>query len=115
MLCMVGSKEQLSVIISSLRGHVASLLRHMVGSLGALEGAVVLGDISYKQFPTNHFCFLAHTLSSYIINATFLNPLTVVDEAYFAGNATQKQELLVELYSTELQLFKDLGSKKEGR
>ncbi|KAH0993000.1 hypothetical protein GBA52_004483 [Prunus armeniaca] len=66
------SKKQLAGFISSLRGHVASLLRHMVGSV-------------------------------------------VVEHAYQLGNATQKQELLVELYSTELQLFKDLVSKKEGR
>lgn len=30
------SKQQLSACISSLRGHVASLLRHMVGSVGML-------------------------------------------------------------------------------
>ncbi|XP_068332792.1 pumilio homolog 24-like [Pyrus communis] len=66
------SKKQLAAFISSLRGHVASLLRHMVGSV-------------------------------------------VVEHAYQLGNATQKQELLVELYSTELQLFKDLVSKNEGR
>ncbi|KAM5568884.1 pumilio [Rosa sericea] len=66
------SKQQLAEFISSLHGHVASLLRHMVGSV-------------------------------------------VVEHAYQLGNATQKQELLVELYSTELQLFKDLVLKKEGR
>ncbi|XP_031743892.1 pumilio homolog 24 isoform X2 [Cucumis sativus] len=55
------SKKQLAVFISSLRGHVASLLRHMVGSLA------------------------------------------------------QKQTLLQELYSLELQLFKDLVSVKESR
>lgn len=66
------SKQQLSACISSLRGHVASLLRHMVGSV-------------------------------------------VVDHAYHLGNAAQKQELLGELYSTELQLFKDLNSTSEKR
>ncbi|XP_004296879.1 PREDICTED: pumilio homolog 24 [Fragaria vesca subsp. vesca] len=66
------SKQQLAEFISSLHGHVATLLRHMVGSV-------------------------------------------VVEHAYQLGNATQKQELLVELYSTELQLFKDLVLKKEGR
>lgn len=66
------SKKQLAEFISSLHGHVASLLRHMVGSV-------------------------------------------VVEHAYQLGNATQKQELLVELYSTELQLFKDLVLMKEGR
>ncbi|KAI3780562.1 hypothetical protein L2E82_10546 [Cichorium intybus] len=55
------SKEQLAGFISSLHGHVASLLRHMVGSV-------------------------------------------VVEHAYQLGNATQKQALLMELYSTELQL-----------
>ncbi|KAI3700967.1 hypothetical protein L2E82_45608 [Cichorium intybus] len=66
------SKEQLADFISSLYGHVASLLRHMVGSV-------------------------------------------VVEHAYQLGNATQKQALLMELYSTELQLFKDVVSLKERR
>ncbi|WCJ23422.1 pumilio 24 [Euphorbia peplus] len=66
------SKKQLTEFISNLRGHVASLLRHMVGSV-------------------------------------------VVEHAYQLGNATQKQELLMELYSTELQLFKDLTLMKETR
>ncbi|XP_039019672.1 pumilio homolog 24-like isoform X2 [Hibiscus syriacus] len=66
------SKKQLTGVLSSLRGHVASLLRHMVGSV-------------------------------------------VIEHAYQLGNATQKQELLMELYSTELHLFKDLASIKESR
>ncbi|GMP56979.1 hypothetical protein CsSME_00021254 [Camellia sinensis var. sinensis] len=59
------SKNQLAEFSSFLHGHVASLLRHMVGSV-------------------------------------------VVEHAYQSGNATQKQALLMELYCTELQLFKDL-------
>eukprot|EP00256_Glycine_max_P063791 XP_014633703.1 pumilio homolog 24 isoform X2 [Glycine max] len=66
------SKKQLAGFISTLRGHVAPLLRHMVGSI-------------------------------------------VVEHAYELANAAQKQELLSELYSTELQLFKDLVSLKESR
>lgn len=66
------SKKQLAGFISTLRGHVAPLLRHMVGSV-------------------------------------------VVEHAYELANAAQKQELLSELYSTELQLFKDLVSSKESR
>ncbi|KAK7264669.1 hypothetical protein RJT34_32279 [Clitoria ternatea] len=66
------SKKQLAGFISSLHGHVAPLLRHMVGSV-------------------------------------------VVEHAYELANAAQKQELLLELYSTELQLFKDLASLKESR
>ncbi|KAK4783041.1 hypothetical protein SAY86_007415 [Trapa natans] len=66
------SKKQLAGFISSLHGHVASLLRHMVGSV-------------------------------------------VVEHAYQLGNASQKQELLMELYSTELQLFKDLIATKKSR
>ncbi|GER27668.1 pumilio 24 [Striga asiatica] len=65
-------KEQLAEFISSLHGHVASLLRHMVGSL-------------------------------------------VIEHAYNLGNATQKQSLLMELYSPELQLFKDLVTGKESK
>ncbi|KAK8498399.1 hypothetical protein V6N12_005810 [Hibiscus sabdariffa] len=66
------SKTQLAGVISSFCGHVASLLRHMVGSV-------------------------------------------VIEHAYQLGNATQKQELLMELYSMELHLFKDLASIKESR
>ncbi|KAK7363536.1 hypothetical protein VNO77_05682 [Canavalia gladiata] len=66
------SKKQLAGFISTLHGHVAPLLRHMVGSV-------------------------------------------VVEHAYELANAAQKQELLLELYSTELQLFKDLVSMKESR
>ncbi|CAN6812193.1 unnamed protein product [Brassica oleracea] len=61
--------QQLSACISSLRGHAAPLLRHMVGSV----------------------------------------------HAYHLGNAAQKQELLGELYSTGLQLFKHLNSTSEKR
>ncbi|CAN1281318.1 Pumilio homolog 24 [Linum perenne] len=64
------SKTQLADFISSLRGHIAPLLRHMVGSV-------------------------------------------VIEHVYQAGNGTQRQELLLELYSTELQLFKDLSLIKE--
>lgn len=39
----------------------------------------------------------------------------VVEHAYQLGNAAQKQTLLMELYSPELQLFKDLISAKEAR
>ncbi|WJX96208.1 hypothetical protein P8452_77443 [Trifolium repens] len=66
------SKKQLTGFISNLRGHVAPLLRHMVGSV-------------------------------------------VVEHAYELASAAQKQELLLELYSTELQLFKDLVPEKETR
>ncbi|KAJ9181869.1 hypothetical protein P3X46_005916 [Hevea brasiliensis] len=66
------SKKQLAEFILNLHGHVASLLRHMVGSV-------------------------------------------VIEHAYQLANATQKQELLMELYSTELQLFKDLTLMKESR
>ncbi|MQM03123.1 hypothetical protein Taro_035896 [Colocasia esculenta] len=66
------SKKQLEGFISSLHGHVAPLLRHMVGSL-------------------------------------------VIEHAFQLGNASQKQRLLSELYSPELQLFKDLTLNNKGR
>ncbi|KAK9084290.1 hypothetical protein Scep_030761 [Stephania cephalantha] len=66
------SKKQLEAFISTLHGHVVSLLRNMVGSV-------------------------------------------VVEHAYQLGNAAQKQSLLLQLYSKELQLFKDLHSTKEKR
>ncbi|KAH9602061.1 hypothetical protein KSS87_012524 [Heliosperma pusillum] len=39
----------------------------------------------------------------------------VVEHAYQIANAIQKRELLMELYSKELQLFKDLANMKETR
>ncbi|XP_010504678.1 PREDICTED: pumilio homolog 24-like [Camelina sativa] len=66
------SKQQLTACISSLRGRVAHLLRHLFGSV-------------------------------------------VVEHAYHLGTAAQKQKLLAELYSTELQLFKGLASTTEKR
>ncbi|KAG5398479.1 hypothetical protein IGI04_020293 [Brassica rapa subsp. trilocularis] len=48
-------------------------------------------------------------------SVTWSDLLVFVDHAYHLGNAAQKQELLGELYSTELQLFKDLNSTSEKR
>lgn len=39
----------------------------------------------------------------------------VIEHAYNLGNASQKQALLIELFSPELQLFKDLVTMKENR
>ncbi|VVA97915.1 unnamed protein product [Arabis nemorensis] len=66
------SKQELSACISSLRGKVANLLRHMVGSV-------------------------------------------VVEHAYHLGTAALKRELLGELYSKELQLFKGMTTTTETR
>ncbi|XP_058775080.1 pumilio homolog 24-like [Vicia villosa] len=66
------SKKQLAGFISTLRGHVAPLLRHMVASV-------------------------------------------VVEHVYDLASTAQKQELVLELYSTELQLFKNLVTAKETR
>ncbi|KAF7813526.1 pumilio-like protein 24-like [Senna tora] len=45
--------------------------------------------------------------------ATWLDQLVFVEHAYELSSAAQKQELLLELCSTELQLFKDLVSSKQ--
>lgn len=42
-------------------------------------------------------------------------PFAVIEHAFSLGNASQKQALLMELYSPELQLFRDLVSIKENR
>ncbi|URD72028.1 Pumilio [Musa troglodytarum] len=67
-----GGKKQLEWFISSLHGHVTSLLRHSVGS-------------------------------------------AVIDYVFHLANGSQKQILLMEMYSTELQLFKDLTLTNSGR
>ncbi|KAM3279718.1 hypothetical protein ACQJBY_046845 [Aegilops geniculata] len=68
-LIKLATKKQLSLFISSLHGHVASLLRHTIGA-------------------------------------------AVVDCAFHQATPPQKRSLLLELYSTELQLFKDLTEQK---
>ncbi|KAM7259693.1 hypothetical protein ACFE04_015434 [Oxalis oulophora] len=83
--------KQLEKFISSLHGHVGSLLRHMVGSVACL------------------LIFLHHDFCA------------VVEHAYYLATPELKQKLMLELYSTELQLFKDLlkntssSNKKEDR
>lgn len=39
----------------------------------------------------------------------------VIEHAFHLANASQKCRLLSELYSTELQLFKDMTVNNEGR
>jgi hypothetical protein len=39
----------------------------------------------------------------------------VVEHVYHLANGPQKRSMLVEMYSTELQLFKDLTTTKSGR
>ncbi|KAF7109873.1 hypothetical protein CFC21_110066 [Triticum aestivum] len=63
------SKEQFALFISSLHGHVASLLFHTIG-------------------------------------------VSVVNCAFRLATLPQKRSLLLELYSTEFQLFKDLTEQK---
>uniref|UniRef100_A0A3Q7EFA5 CPL domain-containing protein n=1 Tax=Solanum lycopersicum TaxID=4081 RepID=A0A3Q7EFA5_SOLLC len=92
------SKEQQAQFISTLHGHVATLLRHMVGSLGKMTHPIAVNLVIINFYPQN---------TSFTI--------AVVEHAYQLGNAAQKQTLLMELYSPELQLFKDLISAKEAR
>ncbi|KAM3279716.1 hypothetical protein ACQJBY_046845 [Aegilops geniculata] len=66
------SKEQFALFISSLHGHVASLLCHTIGA-------------------------------------------SVVDRAFHQATWPQRRSLLLELYSTELQLSKDLAQEKPCR
>lgn len=66
----------------------------------------------FQKFMT---CSLKMPFVSSLLSLFFLFSFQVVDHAYHLGNAAQKQELLGELYSTELQLFKDLNSTSEKR
>lgn len=59
--------------------------------------------------------YLYVVLKTLLFNLISSLSFVVVEHAYQLGNATQKQSLLMELYSTELQLFKDLGQVKERR
>ncbi|KAF8401414.1 hypothetical protein HHK36_012353 [Tetracentron sinense] len=171
------SKKQLEGFISSLHGHVAPLLRHMVGSV---ESHLLRRNVPYDKYkgrtPTDDctkpescrpqeiskdnvnrrhdpVCesqnqerspeqklvrnmkkglrieegkvtlILGHShkrvlrddkISSFVDLIPGFFP-AVIEQAYQLGNASQKQGLLLELYSTELQLFKDLVSMKESR
>ncbi|XP_062214063.1 pumilio homolog 24 isoform X2 [Phragmites australis] len=64
-LIKLATKKQFAWFISTLHGHIAKLLRHVIGA-------------------------------------------AVVDYAFQRATQPQKRQLLLELYSTELQLFKDL-------
>lgn len=63
----VASKEQLAEFISFLHGHVASLLRHMVGSAGMVFffKLLVISDSS------NHLLFFFPLDLSYLCNCGF--------------------------------------------
>lgn len=58
---------------------------------------------------------LSITITYVIVNVVYYFIFAVVEHAYHLANAAQKQTLLHELYSLELQLFKDLVSMKESR
>lgn len=67
----------------------------------------------------NRTCSLKmHRAFLFLLKLTFslfFNCHQVVEHAYNLGTAAQKQELLGELYSTELRLFKGLTSTTEKR
>lgn len=63
------SKKQLAGFISSLHGHVASLLRHMVGSVGMFN--YFLDQIfSVLRFPSNTWIIksdMAHVITTQVM------------------------------------------------
>lgn len=66
-------------------------------------------------FPVDSDLHFSQTSFKYSFNYWLYSYLAVVQHAYELANAAQKQELLIELYSKELQLFQDLVSMKERR
>ncbi|KAK6146205.1 hypothetical protein DH2020_020074 [Rehmannia glutinosa] len=58
---------------------------------------------------------ISEIASSHVSSRVLQHAFAVIEHAYNLGNATQKQALLMELYSPELQLFKDLVTGKENR
>lgn len=64
---------------------------------------------------SNYFIFRECIGPSLHIIIQILLGFVVIEHAYKLGSSDQKHALLAELYSTELQLFKDLVSIKERR
>lgn len=81
--------------------HLHALSHHFLNSAVSVTSVFLLGLARFFNIP-----------AIFSFNISFL---AVIEHAYQLGNATQKQELLMELYSTELQLFKDLVTMKENR
>ncbi|KAH0463063.1 hypothetical protein IEQ34_007645 [Dendrobium chrysotoxum] len=96
-----GSQEERNVVFEELRPHLLTLSRkkyavHLVKKL--------LDAASKKQL--EGFISSLHGHVSFLIRHTVGS--AVVEHAYHLASGSQRQRLLMEMYSTELQLFKDL-------
>lgn len=64
----------------------------------------------------NVFSFRVFLIIVILVNSLyFIMMPVVVEHAYHLANASHKRSLLVEIYSTELQLFQDLTKTNSGR
>lgn len=102
------SQSEKDAVFNELRPHFLNLAcntysTHVVKKI--VDGA--------SKYQLSEFISLLHGHVASLLRNTAGS--VVVDQAYHLCNATQKQALLMELYSPELKLFKDLVSTKESR
>ncbi|KAL5713184.1 hypothetical protein ACHQM5_015286 [Ranunculus cassubicifolius] len=103
-----GSQEEKDIIFEELRPHLITLSCNRYAVFLVTK---MLDNASKKQL--EGFIAALHGHVAPLLRHVFGS--VVVEHAYQLGNAFQKQSLLLELYSAELQLFKDLVTMKERR
>ncbi|XP_020592759.1 pumilio homolog 24 [Phalaenopsis equestris] len=102
-----GSQDERNIVFDELRPHLLNLSRkkyavHLVKKL--------LDAASKKQL--EEFISSLHGHVGFLIRHTVGS--AVVEHAYHLASGSQRRRLLMELYSTELQLFKDLTLTNSG-
>ncbi|PKU64948.1 pumilio homolog 24 isoform X2 [Dendrobium catenatum] len=96
-----GSQEERNVVFEELRPHLLTLSRKKY----AVHLVKKLLDVANKK-QLEGFISSLHGHVSFLIRHTVGS--AVVEHAYHLASGSQRQRLLMEMYSTELQLFKDL-------
>ncbi|XP_078445126.1 pumilio 24 isoform X2 [Wolffia australiana] len=102
------SQAEKETVFSELHTHLLTLSRNVYG----VHLVKKMLDTATKKQLDGFISSLHGKVSSLLRHMV---GSVVVEHAYQLGNASQKQSLLAELYSPELQLFRDLTLGKGGR
>ncbi|KAH6789444.1 pumilio 24 [Perilla frutescens var. frutescens] len=107
------TQDERTAVFAELRPHFSSLAIntyavHLVTAITqGTTGRIYIVSPWQGRFSSSAYGWLTRMKGQ-------LLPIAI-EHAYNLGNASQKQTLLMELYSPELQLFKDLVTMKESR